>query len=99
MTNEELVGRVRERQARKKIMTENEKAIDKINLEINTELAVRGVTEVDVDQWKVAQIPTKRETLDRILLVQAGVTVEQLEAGTKTTHSSMLRVDERRGSK
>lgn len=99
MTNEELELKVRERQLAKSQMGDLETRVTELNLEISTEMALRGVKVLPVGEWACKQIDMEKASLDETQLLMAGVSVEQIMKGKKVTRYTALRVDRRVGGK
>lgn len=97
LTNDQLAEKVRERVMRKEEIKKHEKALADLDLAINTEVAIRGEERIEVAEFVVSQTPVTRETLDRHLLLQAGCTPAQIQAGLKQTSYTQLRTEVRKG--
>lgn len=85
-TAKELVDR---RQSLKAEIELCEQEIKDIDTELRCGLDFRNLRKVVCDKWLVIQRQgaKPRPILDRILLLEAGVTPQQLEAGTKTSEA------------
>lgn len=66
--------------------------VDELKVVIGTELALRGVERVETPLHSAMDVISVRESLDKHLLLEAGVTTEQLAAGTRQSRSSAIRV-------
>jgi hypothetical protein len=95
MTNEELLTMVQERQLRAQARDEHQAAIDNLSTQIGTELVLRDKKKEEVGEWTVSLVDQERSSLVPELLLQAGVSLEQLEKGKKVSRSSSVRVTRR----
>jgi hypothetical protein len=73
-----------------------DKQVKELSDQIGTEMALRGVPRLEVGPWTTLLIDGKRESLSKPKLLQAGVTVAQLEAATESTPYTMVRVNRRK---
>lgn len=89
---------VERRQSLKAEISSSEAAIDELNDEIKTTLVQAGVLEVVVAGHKVTLDPEReKSTLDKRLLLEQGVTTEQLKRATKV--STFVQLDVRKAGK
>lgn len=95
LTDEQLYEKVKERQLLKEVQAKAEITITQLNADIGAELVVRGVQKLEVGEWRAQLVEVAKEGLDVHLLLQAGVTTEQIEKGKKITRFSTFRVDRR----
>lgn len=97
MNDEELLEKVRLRHQLSQQREMLEEQVRELNVEIGTELVLRGTDRYEGPE--VIAVLTKdstRESLDKMKLLQAGVSVEQLKAGTVvTTVSGTVRISKR----
>ena len=70
-------------------LTKTKETIDEALREYMTEL---GLTKTEEAGYSVTLSPAVRKSLDQYLLLQAGVTTDQLFRGTKSTQYTTLRV-------
>lgn len=97
MTPDQLLEKVRERQLRKAEIDKHEAAITDLNAAIGAELAVRGVTKLEVGEWAVLDIEVSRDTLVETKLLEQGVSPEQIAKAKVRSVSRQLRVNKRQG--
>lgn len=93
MTDDELRDKCATRQSNLDVRTVIQAEIDALGVEIGTELRARDVDRADLGEYQPKIIVADRATLDKALLVQAGVPVATIQACTKTTTVESLRVD------
>lgn len=96
MTDTELYGKCVQRQSNVDLREAVQTEIDALSTEIGTELGMRGVEAVELGEYCPKLLVIDRKTLDKTLLVQAGVPIETIEACTKVTLVQQLRVDRRK---
>ena len=96
MTNDELEALCQQRVELAQLRDQAQAKIDEMAAQIGTELALRGVSRVEMTEFTAQFIDQERSRLDKMLLLDAGVTVDQIEAGTVKTRSSYVKVARRR---
>ena len=99
MTDHEYAEKLAKRAILAAEIKRREKEKDDISAELSAHLAARGLTEdVHADTsgrlWKTHLIEATKTALVAELLLQAGVTIDQIKKGTRETPYTQLRVDE-----
>jgi hypothetical protein len=92
VTDLELATLCLERQAYADQRDQFQKAVDERSQAIGAELTIRGTKRVEVQGWIPQLVDYERATLDKIKLLEAGVSTSQIEKGTVTTRSVQVRV-------
>lgn len=92
MKDEELVLAIQERQLRIAEREKQQGLIDILSLAISTEMALRDVKKVQAGEWEASQVDGERKSLEPTLLLEAGVSPEQIQKGTRVSRFTQLRV-------
>ena len=90
----DLQQNVENRQRLCAMKTQIEKQIDEETGVIKNEMAARGIEALDVADFNVTLSVRDRKTLDRTLLIEAGVSTNVIEACMKT--ATYLQLDVRK---
>jgi hypothetical protein len=87
-----------ERRKAKEIMDAEERRYDELGEEIGMHLTLAGVMEADLGDYRIKLVPTAgRSSIQSHMLLEQGVTLEQIQAATKTGAPGLqVRVAERK---
>lgn len=96
-TDTELLELCRERYLRSQERDKQEAAIKDLSEKIGSEMAVRGMEKGEVGEFSLVMLRIQKEALDKKKLLEAGVTMEQLEKGVVQSGYNQLRVTKRQG--
>lgn len=96
-TDTELAELIEERQTEIEIRDSAAAKATELSAAIGSELAIRGTERFETQNWTVTITkPQTREALDEHLLLEAGVTVDQIQKGKKvSTIAGSVRVTRR----
>lgn len=90
--SDELLTLVEERQAQAAIRDEADRRVRALSDQIGVALITADTPKITLGDWSVSVGQQTRESLSKDLLLEHGVSTDQIRAATKTTASTMVTV-------